>query len=104
MDEREVKRPGAPAGNKNASRGAQIRAEIREALARRDKIMHLPDGGSLAGVFDKYIDEVCNGDVEMRNDFFDRLYGKAKQAVELSGDDESPLVIQWPLPRTPLDR
>lgn len=103
MDEKEVKR-GAQPGNNNASRGAHVRSELRAALARRDKNMGLPDGGSLAGIFDKYIDEVCGGDPEVRHDFLDRLYGKAKQAVELSGDEEAPLVIQWPLPRTPLDR
>lgn len=106
MDKEEVKRfgAGAPLGNKNASKAHLIRNQIKAALDRRDAKLGLEEDATIRYIFDAYVEEVVNGVTDTRKDFMDRLYGKPKQQMELSGDAESPVAIVWPLPKSPLDR
>lgn len=95
---------GAPAGNTNASRGALIRAEIKDALERRDRRAGKLEGYSLRELFDVYVSDAFE-DKETRKDLLDRMYGKPKQAVDLGNADNEPFRhIAWPLPKTTLDQ
>lgn len=95
---------GAPVGNSNASRGAQIRSQINAAFSRRDDKLGKPDGATLRELMDNFVAEALEN-AEVRSELFDRLYGKPTQAVDLGNTDGEPFrTIAWPLPQTPLDK
>lgn len=92
---------GAPEGNDNSYRGSIIRGAIRRELNERSK----QGRDSLRITVGKMIDDAEEGDKEARREFFDRLDGKAAQSLTVAGDAENPLqIMQWPLPKSPLDR
>lgn len=77
---------GAPEGNSNASKGRLVEQMIKRALMRDDyKRLH-------QGV-ERLLDQVADGERWALEFVTDRLDGKPKQAVELSGDVDSPLVM-----------
>ena len=105
MDQEEVKRPrGAQPGNKNASKGVTVRKELQDAMRRRDERHNLAEGTTWQVILERYIEDCVKGDKDTRRDLFDRVLGKPKQSMELTGEDGEPMQIVWPLPRTQLDR
>lgn len=95
---------GAPVGNKNASRGAQIRSLINAAFSRRDDKLGLLDGSTMSQLMDTFVEEALS-DREVRSELFDRLFGKPTQAVDLGNTDGEPFKsLIWPLPKTILDQ
>lgn len=76
---------GAPVGNNNASRGAQLRALINRALSHLDDEAGKPDGTTLQNLVLEWVKEACT-DPKVRTEFFDRYYGKPAQTVELDGE------------------
>lgn len=95
---------GAPVGNKNASRGAQIRSLINAAFSRRDDRLGMSDGATMSELMDSFIEEAL-ADREVRSELLDRLFGKPTQAVDLGNTDGEPFrTLTWPLPKTLLDK
>ena len=77
---------GAPVGNKNAAKGAQLTAMLDFALNKDDKKL-LRDGiNQLAKAFSE-------GERWAIEFAFDRIEGKAVARTELSGADGSPLPL-----------
>lgn len=76
---------GAPIGNQNAAKGAQLTAMLTAALEANDKAM-LRDG------IQKLATAFAEGERWAIEFVFDRKEGKAAQSMTLSGDDEKPLI------------
>lgn len=84
---------GAPKGNTNALRGGMWRAAIKRALDLRDQSR--ADGKRTLDELAMQLIELCElKDLGALREFGDRMEGKAKQQVQLSGDDENPVVVQ----------
>lgn len=99
----------APKGNQNAARGAQWRHALIRALRRAggeespfDGIEPTPEMKALDEIADKVIEAAKEGPSHEKGDPWlgtvgllgDRLDGKPAQQVQLSGDADSPLVVQ----------
>lgn len=85
---------GAPLGNKNASRAGELRALIKDAFARKARARGLiRDNAVLEELVDQFIDDAFT-DKEVRKDLFDRLFGKAPQALSMDGDGEGGPILQ----------
>jgi hypothetical protein len=105
MDQEEiVRRRGAQPGNKNATKAVVVRKELQDAMRRRDERHNLSEGATWHAILERYIEDCVKGDKDTRRDLFDRVMGKPKQSMELTGEDGEPMQIVWPLPRTQLDR
>lgn len=52
------------------------------------------DGEKLRSIAEKLIEKAEGGDVSALREIGDRLDGKAKQQIEVSGDEENPLVTK----------
>ena len=85
----ETNRGGQP-GNQNARVGSLVRGAIRRVLSENEA----QGRESLTAIVRKMIDDAENGDKEARRELFDRLDGKAAQAVELTGGEGGPVQIQ----------
>ena len=82
---------GAPSGNQNAAKAKMWHGAIMRALERRgggDKL------AALDLLAEKLLDAVADGDLPAIKELGDRIDGKPKQQVELSGDAENPVTIQ----------
>lgn len=78
---------GAPVGNTNAAKQNRLWGEtLRRAVTQSD-------GKTLRELADKLIEQAAAGDVQALKEIGDRLDGKARQQVELSGDASAPLTI-----------
>jgi len=88
---------GAPKGNKNAVGNAgQRRAKLfKDALTR--EIAKCADNNLGAGmdrIARKLLDAALGGEPWAIQEIANRIDGRPAQSVELSGDDEAPLIIQ----------
>lgn len=77
---------GAPLGNQNAAKGAQLTAMLMAALEDNDKAK-LRDG------IKKLADAFAEGERWAIEFVFDRKEGKAAQALTLKGDEENPINV-----------
>ena len=93
---------GAPVGNQNAAKAKVWHAAIMRALERRkpanERIKAIDE------LADKLIELVATGDLAALKEFGDRLDGKPAQSIALGGDPDNPIQLQWPLPKTSLDK
>jgi len=71
---------GGQPGNKNASRGTDCRQALKRALSRKSKATFRE---GLDIMMDQYVDAACAGDLRAIIDIFDRLDGKAIQAIDM---------------------
>jgi hypothetical protein len=65
---------------------------IRREIRQRDLIAG--DGETLRAIAAQLIDGATAGDLTMIKELRDTLDGKPAQSVKLSGDEDSPLVVQ----------
>lgn len=77
---------GAPKGNRNAAKGKLFEGVLRRALMEND-------GEKLRKIAEMIVSKAEAGDLMAARELMDRLDGKPKQQVELSGDAENPLHI-----------
>jgi hypothetical protein len=80
----------APIGNQNAAKAKLWHAAILRALDKRgcgDRLKALDE------LAEKLLVAVETGDLAALKEFGDRIDGKPAQAVTVSGDEDSPLVI-----------
>lgn len=76
---------GAPIGNKNSAKGRPItNAMLREAAQNPDRLRR---------IIEKLFGLAEEGDLKAVEIIFDRLDGKPRQAVELSGDEDNPVMV-----------
>jgi hypothetical protein len=88
-DGRFTKGRGAPIGNQNAKRAQKWREALARALSRK------------AGTVDQGLDKIADGVVGLACDgeqwaiieIGNRLDGKPAQAIEVSGDEDRPLML-----------
>ena len=78
---------GAPLGNKNASHDKPWSDAIRRALLAND-------GKKLRALADRLVDRALEGDVSAIREVGDRVEGKARQQMEVTGKDGADLVPQ----------
>lgn len=78
---------GGQPGNKNATKNKVWEETLRRALLAND-------GEKLRSIAEKLIEKAEGGDVSALREIGDRIDGKAKQQIEVSGDDENPLVAK----------
>lgn len=80
----------AQIGNTNAKNGDRARRAILRALARKGE-------GTVAGgldkAADKLVDAAINGDQWAQKELYDRVDGKAKQQVAVSGAGGGPIEV-----------
>lgn len=76
----------AEKGNDYAAKGRIVEKMIHRALLQEDSLR-------LRKGVEKLLDQVAEGERWALEFVTDRLDGKPKQAVELSGDGDSPLVM-----------
>lgn len=77
---------GAPKGNDYAAKGKLFEGVIKRALLAND-------GARLRGIVEKMVEKAEAGDMVATKELLDRVDGKPKQAVEISGDAENPLQV-----------
>jgi len=93
---------GAPLGNNNAGRGREATKALESALLRRAG--ETPDRETISRfsvleqIWDKQIDKALAGDPKDVDNqsaqmIIDRLEGKPRQSMEISGDEDNPLTI-----------
>lgn len=83
---------GAPAGNKNASKGKPWQAAIERALALRSRVDQKEALDTLA---EKLLANCDQGDMAALKELGDRLDGKPAQAINLGGQDDNPVDLVW---------
>ena len=81
---------GAPIGNKNAAKGAQLTSMLEFALNQNDKAL-LRDG------ITKVAEAFALGERWAIEFVFDRMEGKAVARQEISGVDGSPIPLSIPI-------
>ena len=80
----------APLGNQNAAKAKMWHGAILRALDKRgggDRVKALDE------LAQKLLDAVATGDLAALKEFGDRLDGKPKQQVEMTGDPENPVAF-----------
>lgn len=80
----------APIGNQNAAKAKVWHGAIMRALEKRgggDRIKALDE------LAEKLLEAVANGDLGAIKELGDRIDGKPKQQVEVSGDAENPIAF-----------
>ncbi len=100
---------GAPLGNNNGAKGAEWRSAIKRALTRASE--RLGDGDEIGWrkgldlAADKFVEATCDGEAWALKELGDRVDGKPKQGVEVSGPEGGPIqAVEWSiLPVTPID-
>ena len=75
---------GAPVGNKNATKNAPWKAAIHRALAKRSRI---DQREALDEIAEAFLAKCGDGDMVAIKELGDRLDGRAKQQVTVSGED-----------------
>lgn len=83
---------GAPLGNQNAAKGRLVEKALLREIKQRD--LKAGDGETLRAIAAKLVDAATEGDLMAFREMADRLDGKPKQAVELSSDPDSPVIVQ----------
>ena len=76
----------APLGNRNAAKAKMFEGQIRAALNAEDRL-------ALREIADKLVAMARTGDLPAIKEVIDRVDGKPKQGVELSGDSDNPLTL-----------
>ena len=76
---------GAPVGNKNAAKSRVFSDALRRAIAQ-------DDGVRIRQAAETMLDLAAAGEPWAVKEVFDRLEGKAAQALTILGDEDSPLV------------
>lgn len=75
---------GAPIGNQNAAKSRVFSDAVRRAIAQ-------DDGKRIRAAAERLLDLAEAGEAWAVKELFDRLEGKAPQAVTLGGDAENPI-------------
>lgn len=75
---------GAPIGNQNAAKSRVFSDALRRAIAQ-------DDGKRIRDAAEKMLDLAASGEPWAVREVFDRLEGKAAQAVTLAGDADNPI-------------
>ena len=84
---------GGQPGNNNAAKGKRWTTAIEQAMAKMDESRS--DGWTtMQKLAETLVQEALGGDLPALKEIGDRLEGKPKQQVELSGDADSPLTVQ----------
>ena len=83
-------KPGAPIGNKNAAKGAQLSALLHAALNANDRL-------KLRLGVEKVADAFAEGERWAIEFVFDRFEGKAVAKQEISGPDGSAIPVSLPI-------
>jgi ribosomal protein L17 len=78
----------APKGNTFAAKGKLFEGVIKRALMAND-------GAKLRSIVEKIIEKAEDGDMMAARELLDRVDGKPKQQVELSGDAENPVTVNF---------
>ena len=76
----------APKGNSNAKKGKEWFDALRKECVQRD---------ALAAIAKALVDKAMAGEAWAIQEIGNRFDGKPAQAVELSGDPDSPVLVQW---------
>ncbi len=82
----------APKGNKNAARGFEATRALEKALARKSGIddqEFVPKFEILVQIWEDQIDKALDGSGASAAMIFDRLEGKAAQAVDVTANVET---------------
>jgi len=74
---------GAPKGNNNASKGKRFVSMIEKRLEELDAMQRIADA---------LIAKALEGDMQAIKEIGDRLDGKAKQQIDLGGQDDNPIL------------
>lgn len=85
---------GAPIGNQNAAKSRVFSDALRRAIAQ-------DDGRRIRDAAEKMLDLAAAGEQWAVKEVFDRLEGKAAQALAISGDGEGgpvKLICAWGKP------
>lgn len=75
---------GAPLGNQNAAKARVFSDALRRAIAQ-------DDGVRIRKAAEKLLDLASGGEAWAVRELFDRLEGKAPQALTLTGEDGGPV-------------
>lgn len=75
---------GAPVGNQNAAKSRVFSDALRRAIAQ-------DDGKRIRKAAEKLLDLAAEGEAWAVKEVFDRLEGKAPQAVTVGGDADNPI-------------
>lgn len=78
---------GAPIGNQNAAKSRVFSDALRRAIAQ-------DDGQRIRDAAEKMLDLAAAGEQWAVKEVFDRLEGKAAQALMLTGEDGGPIKVQ----------
>jgi len=81
-----IDKGGAPTGNKNAAKGAQLTSMLVAAINDNDR-------AKLRSGVQKVADAFADGERWAIEFVFDRAEGKAAQAVTLKGDEDNPIHV-----------
>jgi hypothetical protein len=74
---------GAPKGNNNASKGKRFVSMIEKRLEELDAMQRIADA---------LIAKALEGDMQAIKEIGDRLDGKAKQQIDLGGQEDNPIL------------
>jgi hypothetical protein len=74
---------GAPKGNNNASKGKRFVSMIEKRLEELDAMQQIADA---------LIAKALEGDMQAIKEIGDRLDGKAKQQIDLGGQEDNPIL------------
>lgn len=80
--------PGAPVGNKNASKNRPWAEAINRALLAED-------GKELRALAEKLIEQAKEGNIPALKEIGDRVDGKAAQQIDLANADGNPFVVKF---------
>jgi hypothetical protein len=72
----------APKGNKNAVKGAALSKRLQARLEERKLWDDMADA---------LLEKALTGDIAAIKEVFDRIDGKAKQAIDIGGQEDNPL-------------
>ena len=84
----------APKGNSNAKKGTQWREALERALARSCKTKAKTVGAGLDKIADIVVKEALDGNKDAWQEIANRLDGKHAQSVQLSGDEDNPVITR----------
>ena len=92
-------KPGAPFGNKNGAKGKLWSAAIERALERWADVRPKDEPGrserviALDKAADLFVANLEKNDIGWFKELGDRMDGKAAQAIQLSGDEDNPVMV-----------
>jgi hypothetical protein len=85
---------GGQTGNTNARKGTQWRDALERALARSCKTKAKTVDKGLDKIADQVVKNALAGNKDAWQEVANRLDGKHAQAIEISGDEDKPIVTR----------